>query len=402
VDPVYFTGCVILGALAGVLTGTVPGIHANNMAWYATVALPLMGNEAVAVFIISVALSHTFSNILPAVYIGAPEADTSLGVLPGHRMLLMGEGYRAVKISVYSSMLSLLAASALFIPMYMLLSQFYSAMVRGVPIILVGTMALLVYSERSRCAALGVLLMSGGLGAALLFSTGFFYALPMFSGLFGIPTLALSLRGASRLPQQDTSVNVSLREVAVPCMAGVCAGALVGWCPGVSPAAAGALISLRERKGPGNFIAAVSAINTANMVFNLAALAAVCRARSGAMSALRHVLTPDALLAEIPYLIAALLITGLIAALCTLWLGRNFAVYIASADHRVLSGGAVVFLAAATAVLCGPLGIAVLAASSAVGFLPLHFGVKRVHLMGCVVMPVILFISLSQAGVTIS
>ena len=35
-----------------------------------------------------VLITHTFLNIVPAVYLGVSDADTTLAVLPGHRMLL--------------------------------------------------------------------------------------------------------------------------------------------------------------------------------------------------------------------------------------------------------------------------------------------------------------------------
>jgi len=42
------------------------------------------------VFIIAMSVTHTFLDALPAIFLGAPDADQVLNVLPGHRLLLQG------------------------------------------------------------------------------------------------------------------------------------------------------------------------------------------------------------------------------------------------------------------------------------------------------------------------
>ena len=96
---------VLLGIFAGIITGLIPGIHINLISlllvslsgYFLGFTHPLI----LGVFIISMAVTHTFLDIIPSIFLGAPDADTALAVLPGHRLLLKGMGYEAVKI-VYS------------------------------------------------------------------------------------------------------------------------------------------------------------------------------------------------------------------------------------------------------------------------------------------------------------
>jgi len=62
--------------------------------------LNLFSLPALGVFIIAMAITHTFLDVLPAIFLGAPDSDTALGVLPGHKLLLEGKGLIAVKLTV--------------------------------------------------------------------------------------------------------------------------------------------------------------------------------------------------------------------------------------------------------------------------------------------------------------
>ena len=121
---IEFLIAVLLGISAGIVTGLIPGIHINLVSLLVVslsafllkfVSLPFLG-----VFIISMAITHTFLDILPAIFLGAPDADTALGVLPGHRLLLQGQGYEAVKLTVIGSLSSLILALILF-PLFIII-----------------------------------------------------------------------------------------------------------------------------------------------------------------------------------------------------------------------------------------------------------------------------------------
>src|SRR5207249_3978697 len=47
-------------------------------------------------FLLATAGSHAVFDFIPAVFLGAPTEDTALATLPGHRLLLVGQGAKAV------------------------------------------------------------------------------------------------------------------------------------------------------------------------------------------------------------------------------------------------------------------------------------------------------------------
>ena len=105
---------VLVGCLAGIITGLIPGIHINlvslllvSMSGY---FLGFTSPLVLGVFIIAMAVTHTFLDVIPSIFLGAPDADTALAVLPGHKLLLEGRGYEAVKLTVIGSLVCLVFA----------------------------------------------------------------------------------------------------------------------------------------------------------------------------------------------------------------------------------------------------------------------------------------------------
>ena len=122
-DISIFIISIMIGFLLGIISGMVPGIHTNTFAFILAAFAPLLVDVGfssidIAVIIVSNALTHTFLNIIPSVFLGAPDADTSLAVLPGHRMLLDGHGSEAVRLSALGSAGSVLVSLILIIPMH--------------------------------------------------------------------------------------------------------------------------------------------------------------------------------------------------------------------------------------------------------------------------------------------
>ena len=108
----------LFGVLLGTFTGLVPGIHPNNVALIFLAVSPMIISRLyflnalvpfetililVAATILAASVAHTFLSFIPAAFIGAPEGDTALCVLPAHRLLLEGRAYEATVISAIGS-----------------------------------------------------------------------------------------------------------------------------------------------------------------------------------------------------------------------------------------------------------------------------------------------------------
>ncbi|MFH0816916.1 MAG: tripartite tricarboxylate transporter permease [Methanobacteriota archaeon] len=270
--------------------------------------------------------------------------------------------------------------------------------------------------------ALAVFGMAGALGSILLIPEGVagilptpvkaddgaVLLLPLFSGLFGLPLLISSMKGRDRVPPQGTRARPKLPgwRRARGALSGTVGGCVTGWLPGASSAVAAAISAqLSGCKGSGDdesdeFIVSVSAVSTANAIFNLLALFVLMRARSGAMKAVQGIMGDNVelwtSLGSVPWalmcLLAVVLVSGAMAFLITLWVGKRAAKLLPRLSYRPLAVGVCCFMVAISLVFGGLLGSGILACAYFIGKLPEKLGVRRVHLMGCIIVPTLWFL----------
>ena len=191
---------ITLGCLFGIFTGLIPGIHINLIsllvlsmsAYLLNITSPL----TISVFIISMAITHTFLDSIPSIFLGAPEGgDNALSVLPGHKMLLEGRGYEAVMLTLIGSFFALILAIVISYPVGILVGSIYPYLQKIMGYILIFASGFLIIRERkSRMWALIIFLLSGVLGLSTLGLVNLKNPLfPLLSGLFGTSTLIVSL-----------------------------------------------------------------------------------------------------------------------------------------------------------------------------------------------------------------
>ncbi|HZD43785.1 MAG TPA: tripartite tricarboxylate transporter permease, partial [Methanomicrobiales archaeon] len=143
---------ILLGTAAGVVLGTIsgliPGIHANTMAGVLLALevplMPILGVEAMAAVMFSALITHTFLDIIPSTFLGVPDADTSLAVLPAHALCLAGEGIQAVRLSALGSALGVVLAVPLCRLCYLLLPAIQPFLDWGIGVILVAVAGYLI------------------------------------------------------------------------------------------------------------------------------------------------------------------------------------------------------------------------------------------------------------------
>ena len=89
--------CVALGFVLGILSGLTPGLHLNNFAAMLLALSPRLMNLGltpyeIASIILAASISQTFFDAIPAIFLGAPDSETALTVLPGQKLMLEGRG----------------------------------------------------------------------------------------------------------------------------------------------------------------------------------------------------------------------------------------------------------------------------------------------------------------------
>jgi TctA family transporter len=553
----------LIGCIAGIITGLIPGIHVNNVAYMILASQAALISFALAVFgwasptatelviivsalVIGNVITHTFLDFIPSVFLGAPEGETALSLLPGHRMMLAGRGYEAIKCSVIGSFGAVVGALILLVPMRLIIGSpvhAYDTLASWMHLLLISISVFLIMTEvprakdwlirpkeykmegnvivsdalpesvahtgqkviefseiresskydivmkatvanrlreeesvylifeesgnrltvkvrgqllvepeagddvivtgtiqpvfsiqshvLKRAMAVGVFLLAGLLGVALLTTSGLathnlfiikipavdqstVLLFPLFTGLFGLSTLIMSMMDSPMIPEQkvkNVKVKVPLKDQAKSVLSG-CAASSASWFPGIS-AAISTIISVFLHKGSDEgdvenpekegetqqFLISVSAVNTSVALFNLMALFVILKSRSGAMKAVEGIMANDLSLWEplgnVPLALSALLLSALIAAIVSIFLalyfGKLFAKYCSKLNYTRLVKGVIIFLIVMVVLFSGALGLAILAISTCIGMIPPLIGVKRVHLMGCLIVPVILF-----------
>ena len=108
-EALAYLAATFAGILAGIFTGLLPGLHVNAAAvLVASLFYGRDGGLVLAALIIAMSISHVFHEFLPSVFLGFSESEAALAVLPGHRMLLNGQGRKAVMMSAFGGIIGVL------------------------------------------------------------------------------------------------------------------------------------------------------------------------------------------------------------------------------------------------------------------------------------------------------
>lgn len=411
-DVLVLTTTIAAGSLVGLLAGLLPGLHVNTVCAVA-LAAALASGPLLAVGLCAVAVSHAFAALLPSTYLGAPGEETLLSALPAHRMLLEGRGPDAVQAGLDGGLAGLALAVAVVLPYKWLLGEpgrALEAVDAAMPWILGAILAALVVRERRRgWAAMAwasiVLLLSGVLGmlgtrvpVAALVPVATSPLLPMLSGLFGAPALIETLRARPHVPDQAgrTRAPARIRRLSMLGMvSGVAAAAATAVLPGLTSSVAAAAARTGQHDDDARpLLATLSAIATSHVVFTFVVLWMSLRARTGLAVAVQQTWRVDAWTAgAAPLPLRVLLLTCVAAGLA----GYVLASAVARPASRLLprlpqqavAAAALAVLVAIVALFSGVSGLGLFAVATLLGLLPLAAGLGRIHLTGCLLVPVL-------------
>lgn len=392
---------LLLGVLAGIFTGLTPGIHINLVSLLVVSSsaylLDIVSLPSLGVFIISMAITHTFLDILPAIFLGAPNEATALGVLPGHKLLLQGMGYEAVKLTVIGSLSSLILAILLFPLLIIVFPLIYDDIRPYIGFILIAVVIYMILIEKGtdkKFWAFLVFLISGILGILTLTMPNLKQPLfPLLSGLFGISMLIVSLSQKVEIPKQRITENIKLSKFQSikSILAGTFSGTIVSFFPGMGPAQAAVIGSnIFGSLGTYAFLILIGSIGTVDMVISMVTFYTLDRARNGAIFAIQELLDKIDFNTLILFIGTALLAAGL-ATFLVLFLARVFAKLIEKVNYSFLCISVILLVTILVFYFSSWLGLSILIISTAIGIIPNIVDVKRSHSMGCLMLPVILF-----------
>jgi putative membrane protein len=393
-----------LGIICGSITGLAPGIHINLvsagvLALSSFLLIHSITPIAIVVFLVAMAITHTFVDFIPSIFLGAPdEDDTALSILPGHEMLTQGKAYEAVIYTLYGSITALLIILFFSPIFYFYLPQIYPYAQRIMPFILIVASIFLIYFEKSsRFWAFIIFSLAGILGLATLTLPLKESLLPLFTGLFGISSLITSISKKQKLPKQEIpklkKIKIEKSSFFKSIFASVIASPLCSFLPGMGSGQAAVIGSEvlgddeKSKLNRKSFLILLGAINTIVTGLSFITLYSIGKARTGIAVAVGKVIELN--LNTVIAITITILISGIISFFLTIYLAKLFTKLINKLNYKILSICIIFFLIAINFIFSDWLGILVVLISTFLGLSCIYLGIRRTHLMGCLIISAI-------------
>ncbi|MAG52734.1 MAG: hypothetical protein CMH62_02110 [Nanoarchaeota archaeon] len=387
---------VILGITAGIFTGLIPGIHINLVSLLLLSASSFLliytSPVILAIFIISMAITHTLFNAIPAIYLGAPESgENILSVLPGHRMLLKGLGYEALTFTVIGSILALILGIMVAPLVLKIIPPTYNLIQDYIGHILIIASIFLITRDNKKTWALILFLLAGVFGISTLNLNMKNPLFPLLSSLFGTSAIIISLKDKVKIPEQIfTTPKVFSLETLKALSSGTIVGTFTTMMPGLGPAQAAIIASQITKLKDSGFLILVGALDTLGMVMSFIAIHSINKARNGAVIIISR-LIETITIEDLVLFLGIALIAGLISTFLCLKIAKIITKHITKINYQKLSISIIILIVIMTFFLSSYLGLLVLFIGTFLGMLPPLLGIGRNHLMGCLMLPVILF-----------
>ncbi|VVB82239.1 Tripartite tricarboxylate transporter TctA family protein [uncultured archaeon] len=384
---------IFIGIFAGTLTGLIPGIHINLVG---TILVGLTATVFIGIeplylilFIVSMAITHTFVDFIPSIFLGCPDTDTQLSILPGHELLKEGKGYEAVMLTAIGGVCAVFILAIISFPLAFGISKIYNSIHSIMLWILLVTSLVLILAEKKKFAALFVFAISGVLGLCVLNLTNVNEPLlPLLSGLFGSSLLITSIKNKTEVPKQE--ITIPKERIVRPLIGSLIASQLCGFLPGLGSGQAAILgntISKTDRKG---FLILIGATNILVMGLSFVSLYAISKTRTGAAAAIQQIIGALSW-KNLLIILFAILIAGIISFFITKYLTKFLANKIDKVNYSFLSIAILIFLTIIIFIFSGFIGLLIFLASTLTGLYCNSLPVKKTQMMGCLLIPTMIY-----------
>ncbi len=377
----------------GILTGLVPGLHQNTVALVLFALSPLDSLET-SCLIFSMSVSHNLFDFIPALLFSVP--DPELSILQNPTILLIREhGFKGVVNCInFGYFLGFLFSCIICILLLFLpVRELYLLIRPYLPHILILISLFFILHEKNRLMALIVFLLAGFYGMAsfdmvhlikkystLEYSDSLF---PVFTGLFGITSLIMSEKS---LDFKEKSPEIDWKDLIKFSLIGSFVALIIGLLPSLSPAQGVAMTHyLLGRTGIG-FVVSSSAVNSGDTIFSVVSCYTIKNPRSGVGVLIEDLIRVGSL--EVLLMISIGLISLGFSSLVFNFLIKNIKTF----DIERIKGLVLLCLFILLFIFSGPFGILISLVGISIGLLPHFYGISRIHCMGVLIMPTIIFL----------
>jgi len=393
---------LIIGILAGTITGLIPGLHVNMLAIFlisiSATLLTYFSPLTLVIFIVAMSITHTFLDFIPSIFLGAPDEDTGLSILPGHEMLNQGKGHNAVIFSLIGSCLGIIIILISAPLIIFLLPKIYSAIKAGMFLILLTASIYLILRERkSKLLALFIFILSGFLGISTFSLSLNNSLLPLLTGLFGASSLITSMIKIKRIPKQKIEKikkilkkNLRLKEITDIGVASILSAPLCTFLPSLGSNQAAIIGSdILKEKNKKQFLILLGSINTIVAGLAIVTFYSINETRTGTTIAINKILE-NISTTNLFIILGAIILAGTASVFLTIKISQFFAKRISKLNYRLLSTSILILLSTFVLIFSGGIGLLIFLTATATGLIAILTGIRRTHLLGSLMIPTIL------------
>jgi putative membrane protein len=387
---------LFLGLVAGTISGLIPGIHINLVAAFLLASSAFLLNFvnplSLVVFIVSMSITHTFLDFIPSIYLGSPNEDTSLSVMPGHKFLLEGKGHEALTYTIlgclYASIFSILL-TPLFI---LILPKIYPFINRMMAFILILGVIFLFSKEKSRVWAFVVFILAGFLGIASLNLNLSQPLLPLLSGLFGSSTIIYSITQKTQVPlQKIEKFKIEKKKLLRPLITTSIFSPLCSFLPGLGSSQAAVLsseLSGKNQISREQFLFLVGSVSIMILILSFPTLYSIQKSRTGAAATISEIMSLN--FQELIIILATALISSIVSFFLAIKLSKLFSRNISKINYTHISYFVLALLFIFVTIFSGFLGLIIFFVSTSLGLLAIYTQIRKSNLMACLLVPTIL------------
>ena len=384
---------LLVGVCAGTLTGLIPGLHINLIAAsLLSLTFEAVSETHIIIFIVALAVTHTFIDFIPSIFLGAASEDTITSILPGHKYLLAGQGYAAVKLTVIGSAIAIASLLIIIPVLFVIITYTYDIIERMMGFILAVTIFFLLSIEKeTKLLAVIVFFCAGVLGTVSMNANLAQPLLPLLTGLFGASTIINSITTKTTIPKQKVSnPEFTKEDVKKPTILTMIISPLCSFLPGLGASQAATIASnMSKEKNDKEYLVLLGSINTLIITISFLTLYLVGRTRTGAANAISQIttLTPHTLF----IILATIILTAMIAYPLTTIIAKQVAQKIHNIPYQKISALVLIGLTVLIVYFSGLEGFIIYAAATSLGLFTITNNVTRSHLMGAILLPTTLY-----------
>ena len=391
-----FILAAMFGLILGIFSALIPSLHINLIS--SIIFLLYSYTESINALIIIIiifvmSISYSFINFIPSVYLGAPNTDTFLTILPGHRYLLKGRGHEAVILTTIGCLASFISIIILFPLLINIIPILYEKIREFIALLLISISSYLIYKENnSKFMAFLCFILSGLFGIiSLNFKNINEPLLPMLSGLFGLPGLFISLFNKDSIPNQMiTFPKLSRKTMIKSVSASILAGTIFILMPGLGPSQASLLGKRLAKLKTKGFMMLSGGLNIINLLLSLITFYTINKERNGPMVVISKLAVSKDIF-FIGLLISSALTVIFPLILATLKISHSFSKMISKINYQLVCIIILLFITLLVLFISKFIGLIILIIGFFIGLIPILTNINRNHLMGVLILPIILF-----------